>query len=431
VQGVTGGQGVTGVQGVQGVQGAVGVQGTQGVQGIQGRQGSTGTQGALGTQGTTGAQGIQGITGTQGVTGAGTQGATGTGSQGTTGTQGNTGGAQGTQGTTGTGTQGATGTQGVTGTQGAGNFANTINATNNTSSSALYPVMVGASGSNQLANVTTGGLAFNASTNFLSVAGNITGANIGGNSLLATPGNAYFKSSGTDNFTISTYTNTPNPNFNINIGNGAGGIDRNPIFWNVGLSFSGNGRADTGTPDVKIDSAGNISAVGTIIVNSRGNATAIVNGAGNAVGNIGSSSTYFNKLFAQATTALYADLAENYRADADYAPGTVVVFGGTQEITVSDQSHDTRVAGVVSTNPAHLMNSGMGGEHAVTVALTGRVPCWVQGPVAKGDRLVNISAGTAGRLDDDLAQIGCMVGKSLEDITTTQRLLIEVSVGRT
>jgi hypothetical protein len=196
------------------------------------------------------------------------------------------------------------------------------------------------------------------------------------------------------------------------------------------LASGGSNSTATGTATLSLIGA-SVVTPGTFTVNSGAAATAIINGASNAVGNIGSSSTYFNKLFAQATTALYADLAENYRADDNYTPGTVVVFGGSKEITVSDRSHDTRVAGVVSTNPAHLMNSGMGGEHAVTVALTGRVPCWVQGPVAKGDRLVNISAGTAGRLDDDLAQIGCMVGKSLEDITTTQRLLIEVSVGRT
>jgi hypothetical protein len=71
-------------------------------------------------------------------------------------------------------------------------------------------------------------------------------------------GNAYLSSSAGDNFTLSTKTNTPNPNFNINIGDGSGGISKNPIFWNGFLAFSGNARADTGTPDVKIDSSGNV-----------------------------------------------------------------------------------------------------------------------------------------------------------------------------
>jgi len=71
-------------------------------------------------------------------------------------------------------------------------------------------------------------------------------------------GNAFLSSSAGDNFTLSTKTNTPNPNFNINIGDGAGGINKNPIFWNGFLAFSGNARADTGSPDMKIDASGNV-----------------------------------------------------------------------------------------------------------------------------------------------------------------------------
>jgi hypothetical protein len=126
-------------------------------------------------------------------------------------------------------------------------------------------------------------------------------------------------------------------------------------------------------------------------VNSSGLATAIVNGAGNAVGNIGSNSSYFNTVFAIATSALYADLAENYKSDSEYAPGTVVVFGGEKEITVSSEIADERVAGVISTNPAHLMNAGQPG---LPVALRGRVPVMVIGPVVKGDSLV--TSGTSG-----------------------------------
>jgi uncharacterized protein YaaQ len=88
-----------------------------------------------------------------------------------------------------------------------------------------------------------------------------------------------------------------------------------------------------------------------------------------------------------ATSAQYADLAENYVADADYEPGTVLVFGGEQEVTVTTQSLDHRVAGVVSTQPAHLMNAMCEGEHVVPVALRGRVPVKVTGTVRPGDLL--------------------------------------------
>jgi hypothetical protein len=143
--------------------------------------------------------------------------------------------------------------------------------------------------------------------------------------------------------------------------------------------------------------------------------------------NIGSVTNWFNNIYGKAVSAKYADLAENYVADDVYAPGTVVVFGGDAEITVSTVSHDTRVAGVVSTDPAYLMNSDTAG---LPVALTGRAPCFVQGPVAKGDRLVNISAGVAGLLDEKKYKPGCIIGKSLHDITDDRVQLIEIAVGR-
>ena len=78
---------------------------------------------------------------------------------------------------------------------------------------------------------------------------------------------------------------------------------------------------------------------------------------GNAVANIGSSTSQFNTIFARATSAQYADLAEMYVSDANYPSGTVVEFGGKYEITISSSSHSTAVAGIVSTNPSYLMNS--------------------------------------------------------------------------
>jgi hypothetical protein len=120
-------------------------------------------------------------------------------------------------------------------------------------------------------------------------------------------------------------------------------------------------------------------------------------------------------------------LAESYFADEEYAPGTVVVFGGSAEITVTDQSHDTRVAGVISTNPAYSMNSGNG----IPVALTGRVPCLVQGPVNKGDVLVTSTvAGVAQRIDNTKFVPGCVLGKALGSIPDSSIQTIEVVVGR-
>jgi hypothetical protein len=188
------------------------------------------------------------------------------------------------------------------------------------------------------------------------------------------------------------------------------------------ISISGTFSAESFSANANI-TAGNLSvSTGSI---TTGN---IINANGNGVGNIGSSTTYFNTVFAKATSAQYADLAEHYAADAYYEPGTVVVFGGTAEITISNISHDTRVAGVVSTKPAFTMNEQNPG---VVIALTGRVPCKVRGPVSKGDRLVNIEPGIAGRLDPALADFGCIIGKALEDVVNEELANIEISVGRT
>jgi len=149
---------------------------------------------------------------------------------------------------------------------------------------------------------------------------------------------------------------------------------------------------------------------------------------GNANANIGSTTLQFNTIFAKATSAQYADLAEIYSADDNYAPGTVLVFGGDKEVTVTTTTHDTRVAGVVSTNPAYLMNSGAEG---LPVAFTGRIPCLVKGPVTKGDVLVTSTiSGAAQKIDDSIYRPGCVLGKALENNMTEDVQLIEVVVGR-
>jgi hypothetical protein len=122
-----------------------------------------------------------------------------------------------------------------------------------------------------------------------------------------------------------------------------------------------------------------------------------------------------------------ADLAENYSADANYAPGTVVVFGGEKEITQSTKSADVRVAGVISTNPAYLMNRDASG---LPVALRGRVPCQVVGPVAKGDGLVTSGTipGCAVAITDDISYPRSVFAKSLVDDNNTEQRIIEVVI---
>jgi hypothetical protein len=131
-----------------------------------------------------------------------------------------------------------------------------------------------------------------------------------------------------------------------------------------------------------------------------------------------------------ATQARYADLAERYETDKEYKPGTVVVFGGDKEITQSSKYMDRRVAGVISTNPAHLMNSEAGNDQThPPVALQGRVPCRVVGKIQKGDLLVTSSIpGVAIAADDP--KLGAVIGKALENYDNDHIGMIEVVVGR-
>ena len=146
---------------------------------------------------------------------------------------------------------------------------------------------------------------------------------------------------------------------------------------------------------------------------------------------LGSTTAWWSKLFSVAATAQYADLAENYTSDLEYPPGTVLVFGGQKEVMQSHSSHDTRIAGVVSTNPAYLMNATQDGEHILPLALQGRVPCYVLGPVEQGDRVVSSHIpGVAQRLDPQQYQPGCIIGKALQAIDSAEILVIEVVVGR-
>jgi len=166
----------------------------------------------------------------------------------------------------------------------------------------------------------------------------------------------------------------------------------------------------------------NSSEGGTFTVSS--NATS-ANTASTIVFRDGSGNFSAGVVTATATTARYADLAENYSADADYTPGTVVCFGGDAEVTQCNEDGDRKIAGVVSTDPAYTMNADLEGTKA-TVALTGRVPCMVTGSVKKGDMMVSAGNGKA-RAEAD-PKMGSVIGKALED--SEGDATIEVVVGR-
>ena len=189
-------------------------------------------------------------------------------------------------------------------------------------------------------------------------------------------------------------------------------IANNAVWGNVTNTLALNGLASTQF----MRSDANTSASGTNTENTSGYATAIINGAGNAIGNIGSSGSYFNQIFAQATTALYADVAERFAADDVYTPGTVVELGGSAEITMVKTDGSNAVFGVISTRPAFTMNGGAGeNDTHPPVAMTGRVPVRVTGTVRKGDRLISAGDGIARSARPEEATAFNVIGRALAD----------------
>jgi hypothetical protein len=175
--------------------------------------------------------------------------------------------------------------------------------------------------------------------------------------------------------------------------------------------------------------AGNATVAGTISVNTNGGVLAILNGGGNGVGNIGSSTSYFNTVFATSTSAQYADVAERFSSDSAYEPGTVVELGGVHEVTISNEDLSENVFGVVSTRAAYLMNSGAGNDAThPPIAMTGRVPVRITGKINKGDRLVSAGNGLARAALPGEATAFNVIGRALESSDSLTSQTVEAIV---
>jgi hypothetical protein len=123
--------------------------------------------------------------------------------------------------------------------------------------------------------------------------------------------------------------------------------------------------------------------------------------------------------------ATYADLAERYKSDDDYEPGTVLMIGGEAEVTVATLKGKNKLAGIVSTNPAYVLNSMEQGS--VIIGLAGRVPCFVIGKIEKGDMLtISAIPGVATSTEEPIA----VIGRALENYNSGEVGMIEVMIGR-
>lgn len=175
--------------------------------------------------------------------------------------------------------------------------------------------------------------------------------------------------------------------------------------------------------------AGTASATTRMSFNTAGNVSVTANIApsANVAYDLGNVNSWWKNTFTNKIVTGGADLAENYVADAVYSPGTVVEFGGEHEVTVSMTEGSVRVAGVITSDPGHVMNGGLKGSTVASVALMGRVPVMVIGPVYKGDMLISAGYGYARACASP--KLGSVIGKAVANFEG-EKGTVEVVVGR-
>ena len=221
----------------------------------------------------------------------------------------------------------------------------------------------------------------------------------------------------------------------VTLGNGTGPSTHYPMFADE-LSGNENARVNaafsfvpsTGVLSTVAWSGTTVTASGAVTGGTLTDGTASLAGGaltGATTGNF--SGTVTANLFSGvATQARYADLAEKYTTDADYEAGTVVKIGGDAEITMTTEHADTEVFGVISTDPAYLMNKDLDG---LPVALQGRVPVKVIGKVSKGQRLTSSDVPGLAWAVDENTPIQAIIGRSLENKTDGDQGVVEAVIG--
>lgn len=210
-------------------------------------------------------------------------------------------------------------------------------------------------------------------------------------------------------------------------------------FIETDIVESGGTGIALGTGAGSFAGVGNISIIlaGTKKFTFTGGATPSLQPDVNNTGTIGTASFKYATMFATtfhgtATAAQYADLAEKYLADQEYDSGTVLMFGGAKEVTITTAmcAYTNKIAGVVTTAPAFLMNDALNEPNTVAVALQGRVPCKVIGKISKGDMLVaSGTPGVACAAEGEI-KMGTVIGKSLQHYDSDQVGVIEIAIGR-
>ena len=139
-----------------------------------------------------------------------------------------------------------------------------------------------------------------------------------------------------------------------------------------------------------------------------GNSTALRDTNGNVAANL---------FQGTATQAQFADLAEKYSTAEELPAGTAVAVCGHPDHEVEPARASQMCIGVVSTDPAFMMNSEADGQY---IALKGRVPVRVVGPVSKGQPVYAWEDGVC----TTIASTG-LVGVALETNNLDEEKLVE------
>jgi hypothetical protein len=343
----------------------------------------------------------------------------------------------------------------VTGNATVGNLstAGLVVATGNvTGGNLVTGGVLSVTGNATVGNLSTAGL--------IVATGNVTGGNI--NTAGNVTASILVSNVATGAAPITVTSTTRVANLNVSYANVADFINTNLVttgtFYPVLANATSGNVAESANANLSFNAANGALSATTFVGALTGAATTAGTVTTNAQPNITSVSTSFTSLtFANAQTisgnnmiittgantnagtitgnwslsagsklqSTYADLAEYYEADVHYEPGTVVAFGGEKEVTLAEDG-TTRVAGVVSTNPAYAMNQCCKG-FAVAIALQGRVPTKVRGAIRKGDMMVSAGNGFARPWNNPA--MGTVIGKALENFDGVEGI-IEVAVGR-
>jgi len=267
------------------------------------------------------------------------------------------------------------------------------------------------SGNANVGNLNTGGNV-SVTGNITSGTGVFTGNGAGLTDINASNITGAYGNSNVATFLASFGSNTITTTGNANVGNIGG---TNGVFTTV-----------TGT--LTTASQPNITSTGTLTslsVSGQITNADITTGASGTAGSLTGNWTLTTGSRLQAT---YADLAEYYAGSEQIEPGTVVEFGGDHEVQICNTHMSKLVAGIVTTDPAYVMNSGIECEYPIAIALQGRIPVKVIGPVKRGDMLVSANNGYA--ISSSRPSMGTVLGKAIKDFNG-ENGIIEIMVGRT